>query len=208
MFYLLSEKANIGRKIITENHPVVREYLSEKSDEWQDVDKIIEWLWGIDKKSNRILDLVEIGDLVETIDRTNIIRFMSDLDDIDPYGILNIYKKDGEGNYKLVWEETNCIDYLQVYYILLGGVYNYGSLSSAFKREIDIVEEGLEKLSKFEKIIKFLKLNFNISVDDEGRLQISDMNNRAIAFLMQTPEDVEADEIIEILKDELVNAVV
>ena len=118
MYYLLSEKANAEKRIITEKHSVVQQYLKE-SDTEKNSDKIIKWMWGYDKKSENIFDLVEPNDLVlglETFDEEPTLHKVTADHGYNCFecgtgkyvlkdSITTIYKQNFKGDYIKVWEK-------------------------------------------------------------------------------------------------------
>ena len=117
MYYLTCRTANIGRKIITEEHPIVQRQL--KNSDW-DAEKVIKWLWGIEKKSDNILDLIEPGDLVKykdsvmEVNKHNEILINCGTDFFEEWCINNplnqqniyeLYKKNKDNVYDLVWKK-------------------------------------------------------------------------------------------------------
>lgn len=119
MFYLISERANIGKKIITEEHPIIQMHLKESDPGW-DAERIIQWMWGFEKKTENVFDLIDKGDLLKlnlvtsecTVKPT--IEFVDDMifkgihfnEDV----IAAIYKPDSKGNYIKVWDRDEQYD--------------------------------------------------------------------------------------------------
>ena len=71
------------------------------------------------------------------------------------------------------------------------------------KEQFDIIKKDLDRLEKLEKVIKFLKLNFNISLD--SKLRISDGSECVQTFITYLPENTTIDEMFKILKEEIEN---
>ena len=119
MYYLVSEHANVERRIVTEEHPTVQMHLKDSNRGW-DAERIIKWLWGIEKKSENLVDLIEKGDLIAfdymdtgVIDIANVSIYKHKDGEIDIYtrGYLHdnnkiqaIYKPNSKGDYIKVWE--------------------------------------------------------------------------------------------------------
>lgn len=122
MYYLVSEHANVERRIVTEEHPTVQMHLKESN--W-DAEKIIKWMWGIENKSENLVDLIEGGDLIQHIyvDYPKPQSAISQVKNTDVDGvfiisvdilhnhynvheddILAIYKPNSKGDYIKVWE--------------------------------------------------------------------------------------------------------
>ncbi len=82
---------------------------------------------------------------------------------------------------------------------------------------IEVIKQDLERLekqekenqelkeenSKFKKVIDFLKLNFNISLD--SKLRIDDGSECIQTFLVPLPENTTIDEMFEIIPEVLCN---
>ena len=66
-----------------------------------------------------------------------------------------------------------------------------------------IIEKDLDRLEKLEKVIKFLKLNFNVSLD--SKLRISDDSECVQTFITCLPENTTIDEMFKVLKEVLEN---
>lgn len=69
--------------------------------------------------------------------------------------------------------------------------------------ECDIIKKDLDRLEKLEKVIDFLKLNFNMSLD--SKLRISDDSECVQTFITYLPENTTIDEMYEVLKEVLEN---
>lgn len=67
----------------------------------------------------------------------------------------------------------------------------------------DEVYKDLDRLKKLKKVIDFLKLNFNISLD--SKLRISDDSECVQTFITYLPENTTIDEMFELLKEVLEN---
>lgn len=102
MYYLVNKYADVDRRIVTEKHNIVQAHLKEADEGW-DAERIITWLWGIDKKSENVFDLLEVGDVVRydihfiEVDDNN-------RDVLDEQYISKIYKPNYKGGYDLAWE--------------------------------------------------------------------------------------------------------
>ena len=115
MYYLVSEHANVDRRIVTEEHPTVKMHLKDTNRNW-DAERIIKWMWGIEKKSENLVDLIEVGDLVRYDDeflgafplRQAYLNYgelqLLDGVDIKSLSIMEIYKPNSKGDYIKVWE--------------------------------------------------------------------------------------------------------
>jgi hypothetical protein len=118
MYYLVGEHANVDRRIVTEEHPTVQMHLKESN--W-DAERIIKWMWGIEKKSENLYDLIEEGDLIAfdymntgVIDIEKVVFIYKQRDGevyISTRGYLHnnekiqaIYKLNSKGDYIKVWE--------------------------------------------------------------------------------------------------------
>lgn len=66
-----------------------------------------------------------------------------------------------------------------------------------------IIKKDLDRLEKLEKVIDFLKLNFNISLD--SKLRISDDSECVQTFITYLPENTTIDEMFKALKEVLEN---
>ena len=64
----------------------------------------------------------------------------------------------------------------------------------------DLVRD-IAQVEKFKKVIDFLKLNFNISLD--SKLRISDGNECIQTFIIHLPENTTIDEMFEIIPEVL-----
>ena len=64
-------------------------------------------------------------------------------------------------------------------------------------------QELKEENSKFKKVIDFLKLNFNISLD--SKLRIDDGSECIQTFIVHLPENTTIDEMFEIIPEVLCN---
>lgn len=115
MYYLVGEHANVERRIVTEEHPVVQMHLKDTNRNW-DAEKIIKWMWGIEKKSDNVYDLIEEGDLVQWGDMKDIMK-VNNRDDIFCKSVFKtfkndklitaIYKPNSKGDYIKVWERES-----------------------------------------------------------------------------------------------------
>ena len=65
------------------------------------------------------------------------------------------------------------------------------------------IEKDLDRLEKLEKVIKFLKLNFNVSLD--SKLRISDDSECVQTVITCLPENTTIDEMFKVLKEVLEN---
>lgn len=65
------------------------------------------------------------------------------------------------------------------------------------------IEKDLDRLEKLEKVIDFLKLNFNMSLD--SKLRISDDSECVQTFITYLPENTTIDEMFKALKEVLEN---
>ena len=70
-------------------------------------------------------------------------------------------------------------------------------------QQFEIIEKDLDRLEKLEKVIDFLKLNFNMSLD--SKLRISDDSECVQTFITCLPENTTIDEMFKILKEVLEN---
>lgn len=118
MYYLVGKNANIGRRIVTENHPDVQMHIKEAIELGvtpRVPEEIIKWMWGIEKKSDNVFDLIEVGDLIEcanyhftyvneVIDIEADVMFRGVENLVLSYNILAIYKPNSKGDYIKVWE--------------------------------------------------------------------------------------------------------
>lgn len=68
---------------------------------------------------------------------------------------------------------------------------------------IETIEKDLDRLEKLEKVIDFLKLNFDISLD--SKLRISDGSECVQTFITYLPENTTIDEMFKALKEVLEN---
>ena len=104
MYYLVGEHANVERRIVTEEHPTVQMHLKDTNRNW-DAEKIIKWMWGIEKKSENLFDLIEDGDLVQWGEANNIIKIefnntINIFDLLKENNSINaIYKPNSKGDY-------------------------------------------------------------------------------------------------------------
>ncbi len=120
MYYLVGKYANVDRRIVTEEHPTVQMHLKDTNRNW-DAERIIKWMWGIEKKSENLYDLIEEGDLIafeymntKHIDIAKVVFIYKHRDgevDISTRGYLHnnekiqaIYKPNSKGDYIKVWE--------------------------------------------------------------------------------------------------------
>ena len=71
------------------------------------------------------------------------------------------------------------------------------------KEQFDIIKKDLDQLEKLKKVIKFLKLNFDISLD--SKLRISDESECAQTFVTYLPENTTIEEMFEALREVLEN---
>lgn len=71
------------------------------------------------------------------------------------------------------------------------------------KKELQTIKQDLDQLEKLEKVIDFLKLNFNISLD--SKLRISDDSECVQTFITYLPENTTIDEMFKTLKEVLEN---
>lgn len=71
------------------------------------------------------------------------------------------------------------------------------------KKLYNIVLKDLERLEKLEKVIDFLKLNFDMTLD--SKLRISDGSECVQTFITYLPENTTIDEMFEVLKEVLEN---
>ena len=67
----------------------------------------------------------------------------------------------------------------------------------------DIVVKDLDRLEELEKVVDFLKLNFDISLD--SKLRISDGSECVQTFITYLPENTTIDEMFKTLKEVLEN---
>lgn len=65
------------------------------------------------------------------------------------------------------------------------------------------IEKDLDRLEELEKVIVFLKLNFDISLD--SKLRISDGSECVQTFITYLPENTTIDEMFKVLKEVLEN---
>ena len=86
----------------------------------------------------------------------------------------------------------------------------YSESSIPFLEDIDTIKKDLELLeelekenTKFKKVIDFLKLNFNMSLD--SKLRISDGSECVQTFITYLPENTTIDEMFKTLKEVLEN---
>ena len=68
---------------------------------------------------------------------------------------------------------------------------------------IEVLKQKMNRLEKLEKVIDFLKLNFNISLD--SKLRIDDGSECVQTFLVHLPENTTIDEMFEIIPEVLCN---
>lgn len=118
MYYLVGKNADVDKRIVTENHPVVQMHIKEAIELGvtpRVPEEIIKWMWGIEKKSDNVFDLIEVGDLVKTgIGKIFDVRkpYIDKGLAIIPFHILflnkinitAIYKPNSKGDYIKVWE--------------------------------------------------------------------------------------------------------
>ena len=78
-----------------------------------------------------------------------------------------------------------------------------GDLCEVYRNEVDIISKDLDRLEKLEKVVDFLKLNFDISLD--SKLRISDGSECVQTFITYLPENTTIDEMFKTLKDVLEN---
>ena len=64
-----------------------------------------------------------------------------------------------------------------------------------------IIKKDLDRLEKLEKVIKFLKLNFNMSLD--SKLRISDDSECVQTFVTYLPENTTIEEMFKVLREVL-----
>ena len=68
---------------------------------------------------------------------------------------------------------------------------------------IEVLKQKMNRLEKLEKVINFLKLNFNISLD--SKLRIDDGSECIQTFIVYLPENTTIDEMFEIIPEVLCN---
>lgn len=122
MYYLIGEHANIDERIITEQHPIVQALCKEAQElgsDW-DAERYIQWMWGIEKKSENLFNLIQRDDLIigNECEEYEDIPYIctSNFDDISAIecgigtyldknekAIRKIYRLDSKGNYRLLW---------------------------------------------------------------------------------------------------------
>ena len=68
---------------------------------------------------------------------------------------------------------------------------------------IEVLKQRMNRLEKLEKVINFLKLNFNISLD--SKLRIDDGSECIQTFIVHLPENTTIDEMFEIIPEVLCN---
>ena len=68
---------------------------------------------------------------------------------------------------------------------------------------IEVLKQKMNRLEKLEKVINFLKLNFNISLD--SKLRIDDGSECIQTFIVHLPENTTIDEMFEIIPEVLCN---
>lgn len=71
------------------------------------------------------------------------------------------------------------------------------------KSDLNDLLNELDQVEKYKKVIEFLKLNFNISLD--SKLRISDGSECAQSFIVYLPENTTIDEMFEIIPEVLCN---
>ena len=71
------------------------------------------------------------------------------------------------------------------------------------KFELNDLLKDLDQLDKLKKVINFLKLNFNISLD--SKLRIDDGSECIQTFIVHLPENTTIDEMFEIIPEVLCN---
>lgn len=115
MYYLLNERTNADKRIVTDQHEHVLRHLRESDPGW-DADRIIKWMWGYTEKAESLVDLIKPGDIIkvdsglyEVLEGNKI--FIPDLGySLVKYNrIKAIYKLNISGAYACVWEG----DYLE-----------------------------------------------------------------------------------------------
>ena len=122
MYYLIGEHANIDERIITEQHPVVQKLVKDAQElggNW-DAERYIQWMWGIEEKSENIFNLIKKDDLIIgneceeyedipyicTSNFENISAIECGIGtylDKNEKAIRKIFRLDSKGNYKLLW---------------------------------------------------------------------------------------------------------
>ena len=122
MYYLINEHANIDERIITEQHPAVQKLIEEAlefSDNWN-AEKYIQWMWGIEEKSENLFNLIKKDDLIigneceeyedipyictSNFENTSAIECgIGTYLDKNEKAIRKIFRLDSKGNYKLLW---------------------------------------------------------------------------------------------------------
>ena len=80
--------------------------------------------------------------------------------------------------------------------------YNVDSVPSQ-EWFLDIIKQDLNRLEKLEKVVDFLKLNFDISLD--SKLRISDDSECVQTFITYLPENTTIDEMFKVLKEVIEN---
>ena len=78
-----------------------------------------------------------------------------------------------------------------------------GDLCEVYEREVNIIKKDLDRLEKLEKVIDFLKLNFNMSLD--SKLRISDDSECVQTFITCLPENTTIYEMFKVLREVLEN---
>ena len=71
------------------------------------------------------------------------------------------------------------------------------------KSDLNDLLKDLAQVEKFKKVIDFLKLNFDISLD--SKLRISDGSECVQSFIVYLPENTTIDEMFEIIPEVLCN---
>ena len=71
------------------------------------------------------------------------------------------------------------------------------------KKDLETLEDLKKENTKFKKVIDFLKLNFNMSLD--SKLRISDDSECVQTFITCLPENTTIDEMFKVLRELLEN---
>ena len=95
-------------------------------------------------------------------------------------------------------EALEKLSYISIYEEDIDIIFK-GDLGEVHRNEVDIISKDLDRLEELEKVIKFLKLNFNISLD--SKLRISDDSECVQTFITYLPENTTIDEMFKTLKE-------
>lgn len=99
-------------------------------------------------------------------------------------------------------EALEKLSYISIYEEDIDIIFK-GDLCEVYRNEVDIISKDLDRLEKLEKVIKFLKLNFNMSLD--SKLRISDDSECVQTFVTYLPENTTIEEMFKVLREVLEN---